>query len=251
MAMRLLSPSQGKSRRELDIHSQELRITELDGLIERKRLELQQLDRDMVRALSEKGAERFEEDEKWKQKIHTLTEEVIQLEARKKRALVPLEEKEKELDTRDSALSKREETVKIKESDLEYTKKALEDKLDAVSEREVEANEYAATLSNREYAIKMQEDELKSRMNALTTILQESFTDIQKAHDEAAKHKAILKGRDITLAERERKVAEIEKTFDDRDRAITDRYRTLMRAITEVNLKDNVTKQDPTLGTDK
>lgn len=239
MSMRLLSPKEGKSRQELDIQSQERRIVELDALINTKRIELDNLDRQLLKILSDNGAERYNEEEEWRSKISSLTEEVEQLEARRKRALVPLEEKEKELQDKDSALLKREEQIVIKESNLEYTKEALQDRLDAVSEREQDATDYAQKLNNREFAVQFQEQQIKERMVALTTIIKEAFEDMQRSQAESAKQKAILKGREVPLLERERNVEMREKSFADRERAITDKYQTLLRAITETNLKNN------------
>jgi len=246
MGMRLLNPSQGKSRRDIEITTQERRIIELDSLIEQKRLELQNIDRQFVKTLTEKGAEHYEEEGKWRDKIQSFTEEVEQLEARKRRALVPLEEKETMLQDMASALFKREEQAKIKESDLIRTKELLENKLDEISEREQEATDYSLVLANRERNIQFQEVQIQERMKALTIILQESYDEIQDSQQEVATRKAIIKGRDITLDERERRVKEQEDSFANRERAIADKYKTLMRAITETNLKNNVSTQNPT-----
>ena len=87
-------------------------------------------------------------------------------------------------------------------------------------------------------------------MNALTEILRESLEDIERNKAEVAKRKAILKGRDISITEREKNVEMQEAAFDKREQAILDKYRTLQKAITETNLKNSVPKQNPARGPD-
>lgn len=234
--MKLLSTPQGKSQRELDTANQELRAIQLDGIIRDKRKELADLEVQESKMLSEKGRQNYEEEKLWKVKIATLTTEVEALESRRKSALVPLEEREKEADDRDSVLLKREEMVLIKESENDRVAESLQDKLDAVSEREESAVEHAKRLNSREFAINFQEAQLKERMAALTVILQESLAETLAAQQEAARYKAMLKGRDVSIAEREKFVEQQLASFENREKAIIDKYRTLQRATTEVNL---------------
>lgn len=237
--MKLLSTPQGKSRRELENVNQELRAQELDTLIRAKRKELEDLDKQVLSSFSEKATKNYEEEELWKEKIRQMTEEVENLERRKKIALVPLEQREKEVEDKISALSKREELVAIKESDIESTKEILQRRLDEVSEREQEATDYSITLNNRRFNIEFQEAEMKRNMEAITKIIAESLVEADKARAEAARRKAILKGRDVSITEREKNVEMQEASFANRERKITDQYQSLLRAITETNLKNN------------
>lgn len=235
--MRLLSAPEGKSRQDLDTAQKILRSNELDILIAAKRKEINDLDAVLVRTLSEKGAKNYEEEQAWKTKITALTTEVEALESRRKSALVPLEEREKTVQDRESVLLQREETIVIKESDLEYTSELLQDKLDAVSEREQDALSHAKRLNNREANIKLQEEQVESRLKALTIILQESYEEITTSQYEQAQAKAVLKGRDVSISEREKQVEAQVASFENREKAIVDRYKTLLRSITETNLK--------------
>lgn len=239
MAMRLLSAPEGKSRRDIDNASQELRSQELDKILASKRKEINDLDAVLVRTLSENGTKNYEEEQAWKNKIAELASEVSALESRRKSALIPLEEREKSVQDRESALLQREETIVIKESDIEYTKQALEDKLDSLSEREQDVLDYSKKLANREANIKLQEIQVETRLKALTTILQESYEEIIKSQSEQAQAKAILKGRDVSISEREKNVSQQVASFENREKAIVDRYKTLLRAITETNLNNN------------
>lgn len=236
--MKLLTTPQGKSRRELDNATQELRGLELDKALVAKRRELVELDRLLEKNLSEKGAQNYEEEKKWQQKIRALTDEVEGLESRRKSALVPLQEREQSVQDRESALLQREERLLIKETDVETTKDLLEDKLDTVSEREQDAERYASTLNAREFTVQFKEEQVEKRLGALTQILRESFEEIESSQKESARKKALIKGRNITVSERERLADLREADFARREEAILDRYRTLQRAITEVNLNN-------------
>lgn len=235
--MKLLTRPEGQSMRATENASQELRSIQLDQAIRDKRKEIDDLEKIFIQTLSAQGNKNYEEERLWKEKISGLTNEVLELEGRRQRALVPLVEKEKLLQDRDSALLKREEITSIKESDLEYMRDFLENKLDAVSEREQNAVTYAETLNNREFNLQFQEHELKNRSDALTMILKESHEEIEKGKMELSQQKATLKGREVTILERERNVAMKEKSFANREKAILDKYATLQRAITETNLK--------------
>lgn len=239
MSMKLLSAPQGKSRRELENADQELRAQELDVLIVAKRKELNELDKQGLASLSEKATKNYEEEALWKQKIQGLTIEVEALESRRKSALVPLEVREKEVQDRDSALSRREELVTIQESENERTAELLQEKLDTVSEREEDATQYSIQLNNREFAIQFQEAQIRERMSALTEILKENIEEILQSQADIARRKALIKGRDISITEREKNVDLQEAAFANRERAIVDRYQTLQRAITETNLKQS------------
>lgn len=237
--MQLLSAPQGKSRLDVENAQQQVRAQELDLLIKQKRKELDNLDKLSIKALSEQGIEHYEEEKLWKERISSLTTEVEALESRKKSALLPLEEREKVIQTKESALLQREEQITVRESNAEYEKEALEDKLDRLSEREQGAEKYAQVLNNREFSIQLREKQVEDRLSALTVILRETYEDITKAQQEAAQYKAVLKGRDVSISEREKNVDMQEKSFSDREKRIADRYKTLLRAITETNLKKN------------
>lgn len=238
--MKLLTPPEGKSRLAVQNASQEVRAIELDKLITGKRRELSRIDADLLKAMGEVGRKGIEEEQFWKAKVVALTREVEGLESRRKSALVPLESREKEAKNKEEALLRREEYAAMRESDNDSERQALEDRLDEVSEREEEATKYSVLLNNREFTLSIQEKQLKERMEALTTILVESLEEVKKSQAETARYKAILKGRDVSVAEREKYVEEREASFANRELSILDKYRTLQKAITEVNLTNRV-----------
>lgn len=235
--MKLLKTEEGKSKRSIDNAAQELRGVQLDALIVSKRKELDSTDRQLTAVLSEKGQQGQKEESFWKERISELTREVDALESRRKAALVPLQEREKAIQDKESVLLKREEQSSIKESDLERTRELLEDKLDDVSEREQTAIDYAGTLESRSSVLSLQEDDMQKRQDALVSVLRQAVEE--KAREEAllSQQKAMLKGREVVISEREAEAAKKEKSFADREKKILDQYQTLQRAIAEVKLK--------------
>lgn len=237
MVMRLLKREEGQKLQQLEIAQKQSRSIQLDDVIKDKRKEITELDNHLVNRLANAGTQGLEEEQMWRDRISALTIEVDALESRRKIALVPLEEREKSVHTRESALLRREEIVAIKDSDLEHTKELLEEKLDDVSEREQDAVKYSLILNNREFTIKTKEEEVEKRMDAVTDLMKQHMEENEKTKADLASQKAILRGRDVSITEREQIVAKKEAGFADREKRIADRYATLQRAITEINLR--------------
>lgn len=233
--MKLLSSPEGTNRRQLDNASQELRSTQLDALIRKKQKELNDLERQVLDSLSEFGKQSSEQEAHLKEKILNLTADVASLELRKQQASVPLEEKEKELQDRERVLAGREETALIKESDLDITTQVLEDRLDSLSEREQSATEYSHLLNARELRISVEEENVRQRMDAVSALMKEVYEEKKKAETEFSQERAMLKGREVSLTEREQIVAKKEAGFVNRERKILDQYHALQQAVAETN----------------
>lgn len=239
--MRLLSPPQGKSLLASDVASQQVRSVEIDNIIRAKRKEISELDNVLVNSLSELGKKGSTEEQFWKERISNLTHEVEGLESRRKSALVPLEAKEKELEDKERVLLKREELVDLQESENISSGELLEKRLDDVSEREQTALNYAKSLEIRSQNISLQENNIRIRQEALVSIIQQVNKDKKLAEEEINQQKAILKGREVILAEREALCTKKEAGFANREKKILDQYRTLQSTITEVNLTNDHT----------
>lgn len=233
--MKLLSSSEGTNKRQLDTSSQELRSVQLDTLIRGKQKEISDLDRQLMNSLSEFGKQTSEQEAIIRGRISSLTSEVESLEFRKKQALVPLEEKDKELQDKERVLEGREETVAIKESDLENKAQLLEDRLDSLSEREQSATDYSNLLNARELRIAVQEENVHKRMDAVSALMKEAFEEKKNSETELNTQRAMLKGRAVSLTEREEIVAKKEAGFANRERKILDQYHSLQKAIAETN----------------
>ncbi len=183
-------------------------------------------------------------EDKLQQEKNAFIEESVALKEQKqkqdaftKEVIVPLEKREKEVHTNEEALSKRAELISIKETDLQQTADILQDRLDEVSERESNALNHAQRLESRNANIALKEEEMQKRETALVEIFKENEQKRLLSEQSIAKQQAILKGRDTVLIERVRIVSKKEKSFESREKAITDRYKTLERAIAEMKLK--------------
>lgn len=219
--------------RETSIRDRELALTQLeDSTTSSLRKEKERLSKSSQELQQKWSLFRTEND--------TLNLKKEELENYYKTTLIPLEKREKLAQSKEEALLKREEELAINETNLEQTRELLEDKLDAVSVREQDANDYSLILNNREENIKLQESQIRDRMTALTEILKESMEEVKKSQSEAAEYKATLKGRDVSLTEREKRVQKEIESVANREARLVDRYRTLQKAITETNLKNGL-----------
>lgn len=185
-----------------------------------------------------KAREQLRNDQiKWQEEAEILRNTKIKQDEFHKAFVVPLEKRIRAVDTKDSALSKREELIVIKEAENNRTAELLQDRLDHISEREQDAIDFAATLEARSSNLTIQENDLRKRQDALVEIIKQTSVEKIKAETELGKQKAVLKGREVVLAERERVVRTKENGFIAREKSITDKYQTLQRAISEMKLK--------------
>lgn len=185
------------------------------------------------------------EQEKAEVRILEADERTKEYERLRDTNLIPLENREKAVHTKESALLKREESIEIKESTLESDRELLEERLDDISEREQTALDHAASLEKRAHVISLEEAEVKNRQNALVTIVRQVSEDKKKSEQEINNQKAILKGREVVISEREAIVAKKEAGFAAREKKILDQYRSLQKAITETNLKTKNVERSP------
>lgn len=236
MGMKLLSTPQGKSRREIDNAQEELRSQQLDELIRAKRKELNDLDLRVLAREAEYSSWDFEAE---REKLENERASLARERKEYRKSLVPLEQKEKELDTVASALLKQKEQLDIRETDLDQTSEILQERLDLVSEREQNALALSQDIEGRSSNLVIQEEEFKKKETALVEIMRTHEIERRKDERDIAKQKSVLKGRDTVLKERERAVAQKEAGFEAREKRLLDRYQTLQRAITEKKLNDD------------
>lgn len=233
--MNLLSVKDSRTKRAAENSTQELRSVELDVLIRDKRKELDDLvlliAGNLERCRTENEVERREHIEL----LTPLRREVEELEQRKKQALLPLHEKEKEVEDRMVVLLQREEEVSIRESEAESTLEHLQDRLDDIQERSHELDSKKNALDKREFGVKIQEDEVIDRSTKLTTVLETGYESLKKAASLVEKEKAEARGREIILSERESRLVKKEKDLESREKALIDKYQTLERSIARLN----------------
>lgn len=229
--MKLFTPTEVVTNKERQATVDLKRIGVINSEIAKKRQEL-----DAVTSEFEKTLERQREN--WEKEqaeaitvMNILNSEVQVLEERKRQALMPLQEKEKELNAFQTSLEERDVELASNLSRVESHLERLEEKLSQVAEREVEVARIAKIQENRQKGIDMQSEQIKQQSKALTESIKTSFEVITERENELAKRELELTMRTNALISRENELNNIEQSFKDRERVLQDKYETLQRTI--------------------
>lgn len=172
-------------------------------------------------------------------RAENLAQKMMEYEEIRKTVIVPLVNREQVLQNNERALLKREEHIAIRETENDSERQLLEDRFDDISEREQATKDYSATLEQRARNIALQEGEFQKHQDSLVVLLREFSNDKKKAEDDISTQRALLKGRETILLEREKICAKQEAGFANREKSILAKYRQLQKAITATNLKNN------------
>ena len=238
--MKLLSATETRDKREQLNTTLSSRSASLDDAIVSKRKELLSMEEEFLRAMENNRLVRMKEEVEWQERNSVLDTETRELEARRKIVLVPLEQKEKELDTRFEVLLQREQSVSKKEAEADKNLELLELRLDDASDRLANASKRSQELSRREEGIKMQEAQTKARTSEFNDVLSKTLLDFDKQRLEIATKMEFLKGTEVILKERESRVNSAEKDLVKREKLLLDRYTTLQRAVEEMKRKGKI-----------
>lgn len=134
--MKLLTPSQIKTAKDIDVAREILRNKEYDEAAERSRKNLARAEADFASALAwQKEKWAFEEKEHAKRVIE-MTQEIDILEAKRHKALEPIELIQNRADNELREARELLISVKTREDEVEEMKELLENRLDSVGERE-------------------------------------------------------------------------------------------------------------------
>lgn len=238
--MKLLSPIETRDKRESQNLALSSKSASLDEAIVAKHNELLSLDEEFLRVINKQRLERLEEDREWTERNSELRKEVDSLERRRNIALVPLEEREKEIQTREEVLLQREQEVVSGEERVSEMQDLLETRLDEASERLGSVSSEEKALARKKSGIEMQAQETVKRTDKLNDVLEESFSVLEKANKNIATQRAELSGRETILSEKEARLTKKEEDLSSRERALTDRYATLERAVKEATKNYNL-----------
>lgn len=233
--LRLLTPSQAQSQARKQSEVDTSRAVTVAEQVAQKYRELSQAERDFDESMQRQRTQWAIERQQQELVILELTKKVEVLEARKKEALVPLATRKKELDTRDTAITKREELLSLKEVDFEESRELLLRRLDEVSEREQRLNEISTSLSRKEEGIKQQTADIQKNSANLTKAIIEAQGQVSNALTEIEKEKLRLKTKEDHLIEKERLVDAKEKTFIAREAKLQDDIQTFKRTMERNN----------------
>lgn len=235
--MKLLSPVETRTKRETQNTALSSRSAELDKTVVAKRKELLAMDEEFLRAIEKNRLERMREEAEWQQRNQVLRTETEGLENRRNRALVPLENREKEVETKEEALLQREKEVAKREGDMDFLKETLEHRLDEASERLETASKRSQKLDKREVGVKAQEALTTIRTEEFNALLETTFIDFDRQRTEIAEKQVENQGKETILSEKQARIDALEKDLVSRETLLLDRQLTLQRAVEEFKSK--------------
>jgi chromosome segregation ATPase len=246
MTLRLLAPAEAVHKSKQRTEGEKQKAVKIDALVAQKHKELAEAESNFAIALKRQHEIWAKEEKEHQEKVTHVTHEVTILEERRNQALIPLEERGKELETKDRNLRERSVVLDLRETDLNESAQSLADRLDEVSEREQKAFESAQSLLIQREDIESRRNDLKANTDTFTRAFTKASGELTERELVVRREEIALKNRAVTLKEREDKVADKEAGFDNRERAIQDKRETLNRAIAEIKQKYHVTEQSPT-----
>jgi len=229
--MKLFTPIQVISNREKQASVDERRINTINTDIARKRQELEAIEIEFAETLNENHIIWRREENEYLAIIGDLKSEVDALEESKRIALLPITERQKELEAFSELLSAKDQYLEGLSDDLEGRMELVEEKLSQVAEREEKADRMAYLQSNAQKGIDMQREQVKQQSDSLKELVITNLASIREKEDAVAKEQTILQMQKRALEDKELELIKIEQSFADRERAIQDKYETLQRAI--------------------
>lgn len=235
--MKLLSPTETKDKRESYNLGLESKSATLDEAIVSKRNELLSMDEEFLRSMQDQRIARLEEDAEWQKRNDELKTETEELEQRKVKALLPLEEREKQIDYREEALSQREHNVSKQEQEAADNLALLEVRLDEASDRLQSVRNQEKDLEKRFEGVKLQERLTIERTNEFNEVLKNSLEQLETSRKEIAQLKAEQEGKETYLSEWQKRIDAKEKDLVSRETKLLDRYKMLERDMKEINSK--------------
>lgn len=240
MTLRLLNPSEAVHKSKQRTEGEKQKSVKIDALVAQKHKELAEAEVNFDIALKRQHDTWAKEEKEHIEKVIHVTKEVEVLEERRKQALIPLEERAKELETHDRNLRERELALDLRETDLNDSAQVLADRLDEVSEREQKAFENAQSLLIQREDIDGRRKDLKANTDTFTRAFTKATGELTERELVVRREEIALKNRAVTLKEREDAVSEKEAGFVNRERSIQDKRETLDRAIAEFEKKGYV-----------
>lgn len=221
MSMKLLSPSEAQKRARNDDALNAVRSKELSDEVNRKHVELAQMEEAGAKFLASQRARWALEDQEHLSYKLGLLKEIEGLEERKRIALIPIEEREKE------AENKMQEAFAVltrateKEKYADTMASTFEKRFDEFAEQELELKDLRSALNRREAGVKAQEKHTAQYAEGVSKagqlFLEKSHAKEHEQEQRANDLQAIQFGLDV------RKIAQ-----DDKERELNER---------EINLK--------------
>jgi len=229
--MKLFSSTEVITNKEQQISRDLLRVNSIDKELNNKRLLLSQLEKEFEDTLKRQREDWEYEENLFIQNKNKLKTETEGLEQRKKQALIPLAEKENELDERSKLIDKILKELEQKNEDFIDSIEALEERLTEISIREQEADRVSKLQLKKKKGIEAQQEQISNQAKEFNDMMAKAVADISEKDSKLSRKETKLLLRENAIKEREIEISKIEKGFTDRERAITDKYNTLQRAL--------------------
>lgn len=236
--MKLLKPTDLTKEKDKQLAINAKRSVELDSELMRKRHEIEKANLEFEVNLEKSRAEWEKEKEEYITSVNSLKREVELLEDRKKDALVPIDDRWKEVEQADRIVKGKEAEVESKIEALNDSVELLQSKLTNVAERELKCQEREVKQINSQLGIDQQKEQVSNSSKLINEQIIKATEDFKLKEKEFNLREAILETREKLVISKDIELNKIEKGFIERERQIKDRYATLERAEKEYASKE-------------
>ena len=235
--MKLFTSSQVVANKYKQEEADQKRIGVISEELKRKRQQLEALEREFNETLERQRTQLEQDKTDALTALKLLRDEVKTLENRKAQALIPLTEREKELERWSSTLNRREEVLDNKSDHLDEIAETLQVRLTEVADREKQADLTAQHQANAQQGIDLQREQIKNQSSQFNELMLASAERLSTREAELLKRETIAKMREKTLSDKQLELNKIEEGFAARERSIQDKYETLERTLKRNNIK--------------
>jgi chromosome segregation protein len=173
-------------------------------------------------------------------KIKEMTEEVLSLEQRKALALLPLEEKERELKVEAESLKKKEKDIENIKEDLKETRNLLEEKLTETEEKFEDLNRMKKLQEVSQTGLNTQREQVSLQAKSIDKLTEEALLKIKTREAELNKKETELNLIKKALDSKEESFIKREQELENKDIALIDKYNNLIIATDEARKKFNI-----------
>jgi hypothetical protein len=229
--MKLFSSTEVITNKQKQAGVDERRINTINIEIVKKRQELQAIEIEFDRTLDRQHRQWEQEKNEKINEIQKLEAEVRALEHRKCQALLPLDEKIKEIEQLSLVLEDKSKYLERRESALDEQIEVLEERLSEVAEREQAADMVSKIQLNAQKGIDAQREQVQAQSKNFTLMLDSTLAGIQEKEQRLNIKQTQIDLKEQALNDKEKELIKIEQGFNDRERAINDKYETLQRAL--------------------
>lgn len=233
--MKLLTPLQTINKKENEIALNLSRSLELQKELDKKKIDLEKLNIEFEIVNRKQQQIREEFNETSIKELEIFNQDVKDLENRKKDALVPLDEKWKELDKAEELIKKREENLKIKEEEVISKIELLEEKLDDLAEKQKIVDEMSLNQAEKQRGIDSQRKQIKLQSESLNSLISKHSIEEENRLKYINTKEAELNSKAIVLESLDKDLKTREQALKDKETQIQDKYETLQRTINRIN----------------